>query len=90
MFGKFPQLGYSDGYGGLRTTDGFMYKDAVSATWLDEKKLIVFVQIIDRFFGLTSFVFSFRDDYATAQFRKIGEDFLGEYQGELVAKRKKA
>lgn len=88
VFGKFPELGYSNDFGGLRTTDGFMYKDAVSASWLEEQKIIVFVQIIDRYFGMTSFVFSFRDGYATAQFSKIGEDFLNEYQGELIARRK--
>jgi hypothetical protein len=40
VFGKFPQLGYSNGFGGLRTTDGFMYDDAVSFAWLEDKKLM--------------------------------------------------
>ena len=88
VFGKFPQLGYSNDRGGVRTTDGFMYNDAVSFAWLTEKKLIVFVQIIDRYFGLMSGVFAFRDEYAAAQFAKVGEDFLNEYQGELSAKRR--
>ena len=87
VFGKFPELGYSNDFGGLRTTDGFMYKDAVSLAWLEEKKLILFVQIIDRYFGLMSAVFAFRDEWAAAQFNKVGEDFLGKYGGELVAKR---
>lgn len=87
VFGKFPELGYSNDFGGLRTTDGFMYKDAVSLAWLDEKKLILFVQIIDRYFGLMSAVFAFRDEWAAAQFSKVGEDFLQKYAGELVAKR---
>ena len=88
VFGKFPQLGYSNDFGGLRTTDGFMYKDAVSATWLEEKKIIITVQIIDRYFGLMSAVFAFNGDLAAAQFTKVGEDFLMEYQGELSAKKK--
>jgi hypothetical protein len=88
VFGKFPQLGYSNEFGGLRTTDGFMYNDAVSLAWLEEKKLMLFVQIIDQYFGLMSATFAFRDEYAAAQFAKVGEDFLGEYQGVLVAKRK--
>ena len=88
VFGKFPQLGYSNDFGGLRTTDGFMYRDAVSATWLEEKKIIVTVQIIDRYFGLMSAVFAFNGDYAAAQFTKVGEDFLAEYSGELSAKNK--
>jgi hypothetical protein len=78
-FGKFPQLGYSNDFGGLRTTDGFMYKDAVSAAWLEDKKIIVTAQIIDRYFGIMSACFGFNGEYAAAQFTKIGEDFLAEY-----------
>ena len=88
VFGKFPQLGYSNDRGGVRTTDGFMYNDAVSLAWLDKKKLILFVQIIDRYFGLMSATFAFNGEYAAAQFKKVGEDFLKEYEGELTAKRK--
>ena len=87
VFGKFPELGYSNDHVLLRTTDGFMYKDAVSLAWLEEKKLILFVQIIDRYFGLTSMVFAFRDNYFTAQFDKVGEDFLGKYVGEMWGER---
>ena len=77
-FGKFPQLGYSNDFGGLRTTDGFMYKGAVSAAWLEEKKIIVTAQIIDRYFGIMSACFGFNGEYAAAQFTKIGEDVLAE------------
>ncbi len=89
VFGKFPELGYSNDFGGLRTTDGFMYKDAVSAAWLEEKKIIVTCQIIDRYFGIMSAVFAFNGDLAAAQFAKVGEDFLNEYSGELSAWKKK-
>jgi len=85
VFGKFPELGYSNDFGGLKTTDGFMYKDAVSIGWLEDKKLILFVQIIDRYFGLMSAVFAFRDEWCTAKFTKVGENFLEKYSGELVA-----
>ncbi len=88
VFGKFPQLGYSNERGGLRTTDGFMYDDAVSLAWLDEKKLFLFIQIIDNYFGLVSAIFAFRDDLAAAQFRKVGEDFLNEYNGDLSARKR--
>ncbi len=87
VFGKFPELGYSNDHGGLKTTDGFMYNDAVSFCWFGEKKLMVFAQIIDRYFGLMSGVFAFRDRWAAAQFQKVGEDFLEAYSGDLVAKR---
>ncbi len=89
VFGKFPQLGYSNDFGGLKTDDGFMYKDAASATWLEEKKIIVTVQIIDRYFGIMSGVFAFNEGLCTAQFAKAAEDFLDEYQGELSARIKK-
>ena len=85
VFGTFPQLGYSSDFGGLTTNDGFCYRDAVSLAWLAPNKLILFVQIIDRYFGLMSAVFAFRDSYAAAQFRKVGEDFLNEYKGDLYA-----
>jgi hypothetical protein len=88
VFGKFPELGYSNDRGAVVTTDGFMYRDAVSLAWLDEKKLILFVQIIDRYFGLMSATFAFNGEYAAAQFKKVGENFLNEYQGELTAKKK--
>ncbi len=87
VFGKFPQLGYSNDHGGLRTTDGFMYNDAVSFCWFDERKLMVHAQIIDRYFGHMSCTFAFRGEWAVAQFEKVGEDFLAEYSGELTAKR---
>ena len=86
VFGKFPQLGYSDEFGGLRTTDGFMYDCAVSAAWREEKKLLVKAQIIDRYFGNMLAVFSFREDYAVVCMVKTAEDFLREYQGTFCAK----
>jgi hypothetical protein len=32
-------------------------------------------------------VFAFRDNYFTAQFDKVGEDFLGKYVGEMWGER---
>lgn len=89
VFGKFPQLGYSDEFGGKRTTNGFTYDDAVSLAWTEEKKLMMYVQVIDRYFGNASFAFAFKGDEAYATFSKTAEDFLNEYAGELVAVRKK-
>ena len=71
----------------MRTTDRFMYNDAVSLAWTEDKKLLLFVQIIDRYFGNMSAVFAFKGDYASACFSKTAEDFLGEYEGVLVAKK---
>lgn len=88
VFGKFPELGYSDEYGVTKTTNGFMYDDAVSFAWLDEKKLILFVQIIDRYFGNMGAVFGFKGDDCAASFTKTAEFFLMEYTGNLLAHKK--
>lgn len=89
VFGKFPQLGYSNDYGVLNTTDGFMYDDAASLRFSDDNKLTLIVQIIDRYFGNLSGLFAFNGDVATVYFSKTAEDFLNEYQGMFVAKVKK-
>ena len=89
VFGKFPELGYSDELGGVKTTDGFMYDDAVSACWTHDGKLILKVQIIDKYFGNMSAVFGFKGDYVSCSFTKCAEAFLDEYQGRFNAVMKK-
>ena len=89
VFGKFPQLGYSNDFGGLRTADGFTYRDVVSAAWLQDNKLAIKVQIIDRYFGNGTWFFAFRGDDATVYMQKTAEDFLAEYQGYAVAKKRR-
>ena len=88
-FGKFPQLGYSDGVGGVYTNNGFMYEDAVSATWLDDYKLMIYVQIIDRYLGNCNMTFAFNGDKVTVVMRKTAEDFLHEYHGYASGELKK-
>ena len=85
VFGKFPQLGYSDGYGGVRTTNGFMYDCAASAAFGTDSTLHLRVQIIDRYFGNMTATFAFRDDDVTVRMVKNAEDFLDEYSGTFVA-----
>ncbi len=85
-FGKFPQEGYSDGVGGERTTNGFLYDCAVSAGWIEERKLLLRAQIIDRYFGNLTFIFHFAEDgSATLHMEKHAEAFLDEYQGTVRA-----
>jgi len=86
VFCKFPQYGYSDLHGGLRSEDGFLYDCAVSAAWAEEKKLQLKVQIIDRYFGNFLATFSFREDFAVVVMNKTAEDFLQEYQGTFHAR----
>lgn len=88
-FSKFPQFGYSNEHAGLPTTDGFLYDCASSAAWREEQKLLLKVQIIDRYFGNMFAVFSFKGDIATINMEKNAEAFLKEYKGEIVAKLKK-
>ena len=86
VFGKFPQLGYSNERGGARTTDGFMYNDAVSLCFKDDNKIILLVQIIDKYFGNLHARFAFNGDTCVAEFIKNAEDFLNEYQGLIIAR----
>jgi len=85
VFGKFPQLGYSNERGTIPTTNGFMYDDAVSLAWTEDKKLLLYVQIIDRYFGNMTAVFAFKGDSVAARFTKNAEHFLDEYKGTLIA-----
>ena len=88
VFGKFPQFGYANDRGAVPTTDGFMYDDAVSFAWLEEKKLVLKVQVIDRYFGNMGALFAFKDEYAHACFSKTAEHFMDEYTGVLLARKK--
>ncbi len=85
-FGKFPQYGYSNDFGGVGTNDGFMYNDAVSMAWIDDNKLIIYAQIIDKYLGNLTMYFAFNGEYATLNMTKHAEAFLDEYQGTLIAK----
>ncbi len=82
VFCKFPELGYSNEHGGSRTTDGFQYDAAVSASWRTDGKLVINCQIIDRYFGNFSIVLAFKDNYVAMTLAKTAEDFLGTYQGK--------
>lgn len=85
-FCKFPQLGYSNEYGGLPTTDGYKYDCAVSAAWMDDTRFQIYVQVIDKYFGNCTMTFCFKDDLACVEMVKYAEGFMEEYQGYFVAK----
>ncbi len=87
VFGKFPELGYADEYGRVKTTNGFMYKDAVSACFSDDNKILIYVQIIDRYFGNASLQFNFKGDTCAARFTKNAEHFLDKYKGIMIAEK---
>ena len=88
VFTKFPQYGYSDGVGGTATTDGFLYDCASSAAFAEERTIRLRVQVIDRYFGNLTMIFAFRGDEVAVSMIPNAENFLGEYRGMLVGKRK--
>jgi hypothetical protein len=88
-FTKFPELGYSQDVGGIRTTDGSKYDSAISFAWLQDNKIMIFAQIIDRYFGNSSMTFAFNDDHITVTFYSTAEDFLLNYHGQAYGKIKK-
>jgi hypothetical protein len=82
-FGKFPEEGYSD----TVTTEyvpGHYYDCACSADWIEEKKLRIYVQIIDKYFGNACLIFSFKDAGVTVLMTKNAENFLTEYDGFAI------
>lgn len=87
VFTKFPQFGYSDGVGGAKTDNGFLYRCAAAGAWASEKKFNLFVQVIDRYFGNLKITFSFKGDVAVVTFCKNAEAFMDEYNGELIAEK---
>ena len=86
VFGNFPQYGYNNQRGVVPTTDGFTFKDAVSFAWLSDNKIGVLVQIIDRYFGACSMIYSFNGEDVALHFEKSAEYFLNEYFGKANAK----
>ncbi len=84
-FSLFPELGYSDNFGGERSNNGFKYKCACSGGWVEEKKLCIKVQVIDRYFGNFFATFAWKDGYCAVKFKKTAEDFFQTYDGSFVA-----
>lgn len=79
VYSKFPQDGYSDEVG-TKSSD-IHYTCASSASWVEEKKINIFVQIIDKYFGNLHIVIGFEKDRAGLYMCKTAEDFLEEYEG---------
>lgn len=67
-----------------------MYDCACSAAWREERKLLLKVQVIDRYFGNMLAMFSFKGDVAVVRMVKTAENFLNEYTGEFCAVRSQA
>ena len=79
-FQKFPQDGYSDMTAGY-PCPGNLYECAVSANWLEPKKLHIKVQAIDKYFGILDMAFAFKGERVTVMMQKTAEAFFDEYSG---------
>lgn len=79
-FSLFPQEGYSSEVGS-EYAPGNYYKCAASAAWVEENKLRIMVQIIDRYFGNLSITLGFQENKVGVYMQKHAEDFLDEYKG---------
>ncbi|MBO5198623.1 MAG: serine hydrolase [Lachnospiraceae bacterium] len=79
-FSKFPQDGYSDMIATIEEK-GHRYDCACSAAWVEEKKLKLKVQIIDKYFGNICMTFGFKDNRVGIVMVKNAEAFLNEYCG---------
>ena len=86
VFAPFPQEGYADEVGTVESK-GVYYNCAASAAWVEEKKIYIKVQIIDKYFGNMGITIGFRDDVCGIYMNKIAEDFLQEYEGFAGGKR---
>ncbi len=81
VFGLFPETGYSDECCDT-SKPGHQYKCAASAGWVDERKLYIRVQIIDKYFGNLHIKLEFNEHGRLGlAMHKNAEAFLNEYQG---------
>jgi len=85
VFGKFPQTGYSGEHGGLPDDSGYCYDCAAGGVWCQPDKLQIKVQIIDRYLANLLITFSFLPDAVHVTMVKHAEQFLNEYNGQLLA-----
>ena len=84
-FCPFPEDGYSDEVGSV-AAPGNKYQCAVSAAWVEQSKLRLQVQIIDKYFGTLDIILGFRDDLLGIFMEKTAEDFLWTYEGYATGK----
>ena len=79
-FGEFPEDGYSDKVGSV-AAPGNKYKCAASAAWVDNERMFIKVQIIDKYFGVLNITAGFNENGLGLHMNKCAEDFLETYQG---------
>ena len=78
VYGLFPEKGYPNMIA-TKCEPGHQYECAASATWVEEQKFKIKVQIIDNYFGNATFILSFKDDKVLMWITKNAEAFMYEY-----------
>lgn len=80
LFTTFPQDGYPNMQIGT-STEGYRYPCAVSASWTEERKLAIRVQMIGKHLGGLYITLAFCEDEIGVRMLKNTNCFLNEYQG---------
>ena len=81
VFGIFPEEGYSDRVGGVRVPGNF-YKTANGAAWVEDGKLGIAVQAIDKYMGRLHIQLGFKDENTVGiKMSPFAEYFFEEYDG---------
>ncbi len=87
IFSTFPEEGYSDMVGKLKTK-GYFYKSATSGGYTSDNRITIDIQIIDKYFANSFFFINFdKLGNCYLSMKSYAENFLREYRGEAIAHR---
>lgn len=76
----FPKAGVPDETGTI-SAPGHQYRCATSAAWVEERKLFIKSQIIDKYLGNLNITIGFKDNRVGIQMIGNAEYFLEDYNG---------
>ena len=79
IYGTFPETDYYGDTIGISKGIGYDYKAA--AAWFDDDNLIIYLYIIDDYFGTLKINVSFKGDEISILMNKVAEWFLQGYDG---------
>jgi hypothetical protein len=80
--GEFPEKHYFGRKIGVAKGSGYRYK--ASGAWFNDDTFMIYLYIIDDYFGTLKINVNFRDDKITLAMSKVAEWFLDEYSGIAV------
>lgn len=79
VYDIFPEMGYYGNQIGVAKDGGYEYK--ASAAWFDDDSLIIYLYVIDDYFGTLKINVRFKDNEIVIQMSKSAEWFLHGYDG---------